>query len=137
MEKKTLGIIISSARKDLELTQMQLADKMNVTDKAVSKWERDLSCPDINSLSKLATILGITIEELMQAKKQEVTENNIEKIKKLIPLILTTVALAMGIAVAVLSILGEIDGNASVFMLGLGLACLAINALDEKTNKGA
>ena len=43
---------------------------MGVTDKAVSKWERDLSCPDIHSLPNLAAILGISVDDLMQIKKE-------------------------------------------------------------------
>ena len=42
--------MIAELRKQQGMTQMELAGKMGVTDKAVSKWERDLSCPDINSL---------------------------------------------------------------------------------------
>lgn len=59
--KKTLGTMISSLRKDKGMTQLELAEIMGVTDKAVSKWERDLSCPDINSIPKLAEILEISV----------------------------------------------------------------------------
>ena len=48
--KKTLGMLISETRKQKGMTQLELAEKMGVTDKAVSKWERDLSCPDVSSL---------------------------------------------------------------------------------------
>ena len=51
--KKTLGTMIAQLRKQQGMTQLELAEKMGVTDKAVSKWERDLSCPDINSVSAL------------------------------------------------------------------------------------
>ena len=50
MSNKTLGEMISFLRKGKNMTQNDLAEKMNVTDKAVSKWERNLSCPDVNSL---------------------------------------------------------------------------------------
>lgn len=50
------------------MTQLDLAEKMGVTDKAVSKWERDLSSPDIRTVPKLAEALGISVEELMQTK---------------------------------------------------------------------
>ena len=133
MEKKTLGMMISSARKDLDMTQVNLAEKMNVTDKAVSKWERDLSCPDISSLPKLASILGTTVDELIQAKKNETAEIRTGKIKAIIPLILRAVAVAMGVAVTVLSILGDLDTNAGVTMLALGLTCLGLSVLEEKS----
>lgn len=51
---KSIGETIASLRKEKGMTQNKLAEKMNVTDRAVSKWERDLSCPDINTISKLA-----------------------------------------------------------------------------------
>ena len=52
------------------MTQSELAEKMNVTDKAVSKWERDLSCPDINTISKLADVLDVSVEELLKTKNK-------------------------------------------------------------------
>ena len=67
--KKTLGAMIAELRKQHGMTQLELAEKMGVTDKAVSKWERDLSCPDINSIPNLAEILDVSVEELMQIKK--------------------------------------------------------------------
>ena len=68
--KKTLGTMIAELRKQHGMNQLELAEKMGVTDKAVSKWERDLSCPDINSIPNLAEILGVSVEELMQIKKE-------------------------------------------------------------------
>ncbi len=68
MSNKTIGEMISSLRKEKGMTQSDLAEKMNVTDKAVSKWERNLSCPDVNSISKLAEVLGTTVEELLDTQ---------------------------------------------------------------------
>ena len=129
---KTIGEMISSLRKEKGMTQNELAEKMNVTDKAVSKWERDLSCPDINTISKLANILDVSVDELLQAKKKE---NSNTKLKDLINLIFKAVALAMGIAVVVLNILDKIDTKSSIIMLGIGIACIGIYLLDEKENK--
>ena len=64
----TMGMVIASLRKAQGMTQAELAEKMQVTDKAVSKWERDLSCPDIQSLPRLAEILEVSVEELMQGE---------------------------------------------------------------------
>ncbi|MFM1629730.1 helix-turn-helix domain-containing protein [Streptococcus mutans] len=52
-------------RKEKGMTQLELAEKMRVTDKAVSKWERDLSFPDINSIPKLAEIFEVSVDDLM------------------------------------------------------------------------
>ena len=126
---KTMGEIISYRRKEKDMTQAELAAKMNITDKAVSKWERNLSCPDINSISKLAETLEIPVDELLNAKKPDAPANEIDKT---IDLILKAVPLAMGVAVAVLSVLREIDTNSAFILLGIGLACLSIGALNNR-----
>ena len=129
---KSIGETIASLRKQKCMTQNELAEKMNVTDKAVSKWERDLSCPDINTISKLADILDVSVEELLKAKKKE--NSNTTQMKDLINLIFKAVALAMGIAVVVLNILNQIDIKSSIIMLGIGIVCIAIYLLDNKKN---
>ena len=63
--EQTLGKRIVEHRKRLGLTQDQLAEKLGITAQAVSKWENDLSCPDIATLPKLADIFGITTDELL------------------------------------------------------------------------
>ena len=65
MKQSTLGSYIRSLRTQNHMTQSQLADKLNVTDKAVSKWERDLSYPDIALFPKLADILGVDVNDLL------------------------------------------------------------------------
>ena len=68
MTNKSMADVISSRRKELGMTQKELADKLNITDKAVSKWERGIACPDTAAIPKLAQILGISLEELMDAE---------------------------------------------------------------------
>ena len=68
MRQQTFGTMIAALRKEQGMTQLELAEKMGVTDKAVSKWERDLSFPDVNSLPKLAEIFHVSVDELMQVK---------------------------------------------------------------------
>lgn len=126
---KSIGETIASLRKEKGMTQNELAEKMNVTDKAVSKWERDLSCPDINTISKLADVLNVSVEELLKAKKQDYNNN---KLKDLINLIFKAIALAMGVAVIVLNILNQIEVKNSIVMLGIGLFCIGIYLLNDK-----
>ena len=126
---KSIGKMISSLRKEKGMTQSELAEKMNVTDKAVSKWERDLSCPDINTISKLADVLEVSVDELLQAKKKEYSNT---KLKDLINLIFKAIAVAMGVAVIVLNVLNKIDIKSSVIMLSIGILCIGIYLLDEK-----
>lgn len=59
MDAKTFGTFISKIRKENHMTQAELAEKIRVTDKAVSRWERGLGFPDINTLSPLADALGL------------------------------------------------------------------------------
>ncbi len=125
---KSIGETIANLRKQKGMTQSELAEKMNVTDKAVSKWERDLSCPDINTISKLADVLDVSVEELLKTKKQDYSNN---KIKDLINLILKAVAIAMGIGVVVLNILDKIEIKASIIILGIGMFCIGLYLLDS------
>ena len=66
MRQSTLGSFIRFLRKQNQMTQAQLADRVGVTDKAVSKWERDVSYPDIAIFPKLADIFGITVNDLLR-----------------------------------------------------------------------
>lgn len=128
--KKTLGMMIAELRKEKGLTQLELAEKIGVTDKAVSKWERDLSCPDINSLPNLADILGVSVDELMQIKKE--AEMPKQSVKEIVNLILKAVPVAMGVVVVVLAIMGEIELQGGFTMLGLGMFCVGLSLLNDK-----
>ena len=61
MDNQKLGIFITELRKEKGLTQAQLAQKLNVTDKAVSKWERGVGFPDIKLLEPLADVLDLSL----------------------------------------------------------------------------
>ena len=128
--KKTLGTMIAELRKQRGMTQLELAEKMGVTDKAVSKWERDLSCPDINSIPNLAEIFGVSVEELMQVKKT--AEAPASKAGEILEIAPKAVAMAMGIAVTVLTILNALDVKSGMVMLGIGLACAGISLMNGK-----
>lgn len=75
MDAKKLGQFIAEIRKEQNMTQAELATKLHVTDKAVSKWERGLGLPDINSIEPLAGALGISVAEVMQAER--IQENHV------------------------------------------------------------
>lgn len=122
--------MVASLRKERGMTQSELAEEMGVTDKAVSKWERDLSFPDVTTLPRLAGIFNVTVDELMQAKTDGAPGR--KKAAELVPLILRAVSLAMGVAVVVLSAMGDAEPSAVIGMLGLGLACLALAQFSEK-----
>ena len=69
MDASKFGKFISDQRKALGMTQADLGNKLMVTDKAVSKWERGLGFPDINTLEPLAEALQVSVHELMRAEK--------------------------------------------------------------------
>lgn len=131
MKKQTFGQMISSLRKEKGMTQLELAEKMGVTDKAVSKWERDLSFPDVNSIPKLAEIFEISIDELMQTKDSTKKKDSTE-ISEILDIALKGIALAMGIAVVVLSFLNQIEIKNAMSMLGIGLVCLTLSQFPNK-----
>lgn len=68
----TLGSRISQKRKATGMTQEDLANKLGVSSQAVSKWENDVSCPDISLLPTLAKVLNTTVDELLTGKSDEV-----------------------------------------------------------------
>lgn len=71
MDAKKLGLFIAQQRKELNMTQADLAEKLFVTDKAVSRWERGLGLPDINTLEPLAEALHLSVLEIIKAEKDE------------------------------------------------------------------
>ena len=77
MDQIKIGKFIASCRKGVGLTQMQLAEKLNVTDRAVSKWETGKSLPDSSIMLELCEILKITVNDLLSG--EVVTMENYNK----------------------------------------------------------
>ena len=134
MEKKTFGQMIAERRKAVGMTQAELAERMGITDKAVSKWERDLSYPDISSVPHLAEVIGVSIDELMTCRTAADGKSGAGA-TSIVSTALKGIALAMGIAVAVLSILGALETPSAFTMLGVGLSALAIDAFHGEHDK--
>lgn len=74
MDAKKFGTFIATLRKENNMTQVELAQKLQVTDKAVSKWERGLGFPDINTIEPLADALGVSMLEIMRSERIAETE---------------------------------------------------------------
>ena len=83
MNNIKIGNLIYTLRKEKQLTQLQLAERMNISDKTVSKWERGLGCPDISLLPDLSKILEVNLEELLSGKLDinAITGGNMKKTK--------------------------------------------------------
>lgn len=84
MDNKKIGSFISERRKEQGMNQKELAQKLCVTDKAVSKWETGRGVPDISILTPLAETLGVTVGEILSGERKpaEAVENDDEKIIK-------------------------------------------------------
>ena len=83
MDCSKVGAIILRLRKEKGMTQKEIADKMNISDKTISKWERGLGCPDISLLSELSDILEINVENLLSGNLEPNDQNggNMKKVK--------------------------------------------------------
>jgi len=153
MEKKTIGQFIAILRKANGMTQKDLAEKLNVSDKAVSRWERDECAPDLSLIPVIAEIFQVTTDELLRGERKnveqtqqtpEATEEKISaKSEKQVARILSksktgmTVGSIVSIGIAVVGLLVALLCNFAflksylgffigcVFFLGAG-ACLVI-----------
>ncbi len=70
MEKKTLGSFLSALRRAKGLTQQEVADRLLVSNRAVSRWERDEAAPDISLLPAIADLFGVTVDELLRGERR-------------------------------------------------------------------
>ena len=92
MDQEKIGKFIASCRKEKKLTQEELAEKLNITKNAVSKWERGLSLMDMSLLKPLSEILGVSVNEILSGEKidnediEKKSEENIIKLTELINL---------------------------------------------------
>ena len=87
MDQIKIGKFISERRKTANLTQMQLAEKLNITDRAISKWETGRSLPDSSIMLELCDILGITVNDLLCGEVVTVDNYNKEAEKQLIEMV--------------------------------------------------
>ena len=81
MNQIEIGKFISMIRKEKKLTQKQLAEKLNVSDKAVSRWERDECAPDLTVIPVLAEIFGVTSDEILRGERKT-EDKSAEKTEK-------------------------------------------------------
>ena len=76
MDQVKIGKYIAECRKDASLTQMQLAEKLNITDRAVSKWETGKAMPDSSIMLELCGVLNITVNDLLSGEKISMENSN-------------------------------------------------------------
>lgn len=132
MNQEKIGKFISVSRKNKDLTQEQLAEKLGVSINAVSKWERGLNLPDVSLMKTLCNILDITLNELFAGKKltnNEIINNSENHIMALmmslkqlkIVEIFTQILIGIGIALAISSgfILTKLNQKIVFIIIGL------------------
>lgn len=71
MDNVKIGKLIYRLRKEKQMTQLQLAEQMNISDKAVSKWERGLGCPEVSLLPELSKIFDVDLEALLSGNLED------------------------------------------------------------------
>jgi transcriptional regulator with XRE-family HTH domain len=86
MNQETIGKFIATCRKEKQLTQMQLAKKLGITNRAVSKWETGKSIPDASIMLELCNVLGITVNELLCGERIEMEEYQLKAENNLVAL---------------------------------------------------
>lgn len=135
MENKTIGAFIAVLRKAKGLTQKQLAEMLNVSDKAVSRWERDECAPDLSVIPVLAEIFGVTADELLRGQRKAVdepeTKYEVQRTDKQLQRIISETVtnfrirstITVGVAVIgfIAAIICNIFNRAN---LGFGIACI-------------
>lgn len=75
MDQVKIGRFIQEKRKEKKLTQSEVAEKLNITDRAISKWENGVCLPDAGTMPELCEILGISINDLFSGEKVDMKEN--------------------------------------------------------------
>ena len=84
MAKNSIGQFIAALRKANGLTQQEVADRLNVSNKAISRWERDECAPDLSVIPALAEMFGITCDELLRGERSNPDRDaNVETTSKL------------------------------------------------------
>ena len=89
IDKEKFGFFVTQLRKEQGMTQKDLAGKVYISDKAVSKWERGLSMPDITLLIPLAQALGVTVTELLECRRMEQTALDSDHVEELMHRVIT------------------------------------------------
>lgn len=84
MTKEQLGAFIAKNRRNQNMTQRDLAEQLHITDKAVSKWERGLSYPDVTLLEPLAEVFGLGVEELVACRRAEEKQREEQSVKNIL-----------------------------------------------------
>ena len=105
MNQQKTGALIAQQRKDLNLTQKQLAEKIGVSDRAISKWERGAGFPDVSLIEPLADALGLTLPELFRGERYDPAPSDDTSARTVLRLTLPAIRKYRAIAVILCALL--------------------------------
>lgn len=125
--KETIAKNLVQLRTQARLTQLQIADMLNYSDKAVSKWERGEAIPDIRVLSQLASIYNITVDDIINPAAHEVVKPKMNTVKKRILITLLSVGLVWFVATALFTLFFLITATEKCAYLSFVCAPLAMS----------
>lgn len=128
MNQEKIGKFISKCRKDLKMTQTELAEKLGVSDKTISNWENARCMPDLSIYKPLCDVLDITINELMSGEK--INEENYQE--KLEENIIDTINYTTKIVLNKDKIISEI-----LFVIGLAIIFIAFTIFPSESSWGS
>ena len=142
MDQIKIGKFVAAKRKEVGLTQVQLAEKLNVTDRAVSKWETGRSLPDASIMLELCNILNITVNDLlcgevvtMDNYNKELENNLLEMVKEKeeadkrllkLEIVLSIIAVLPLIAAVIIASIVPMEEWKGSLLVGLSLLPLLI-----------
>lgn len=139
MNQEKIGKFIAACRKEKGFTQMQLAEELNITNRAVSKWETGKSLPDISIMVELAKIFDISVNELIAGEKIDMIDYKEEAQKNIISLMMSlkelkvleiVVQVLMGIgiflAISSVTVLSAINHKVVFSIIGIFIWAFAI-----------
>lgn len=125
MPQENLGQKIAQLRKAKAMTQRDLAQQLHVTDKAVSKWEREQASPDIKTLPQIAEVLDVPVQELLLAREDKKMPTS--EFEHVMNIALKAIPLALTLATLVLGILKELTPRLGFSLLSLAVFLLALD----------
>lgn len=148
MDQIKIGKFISEKRKEAKLTQSELAEKLNITDRAISKWENGKSMPDSGIIPELCKILNITITDLFNGeivdmkdnkkieenildaiKQKEISDKRLLDLEKILGITVVTFFIIIVIAISYFTEAKMIPENISAILIGISTVFIVIFAI--------
>lgn len=133
IDREQFGRFVAEMRRERGLTQRELAQQLHVSDKAVSKWERGLACPDISVLPQIAEILGVNVDDLLSNpttdKWHAFKELNRNDVKEMLLLLCRCISLVLAVGGLIIYFMGKLTASDLGIIACVAVALLSIDSL--------